>query len=111
MKVSHYTHIHTHIRPHTHTHTQLRIGQESDSDDAPTMTAPEDDDHPAVTHPPTRTGSSIRRRMTIRRRDTAPNIPKKLSPSEVRAKVVEEILNTERDYVQHLEDIVEVSFI
>ena len=44
-------------------------------------------------------------------RDTAPNIPRKLSPSEVRAKVVEEILNTERDYVQHLEDIVEVSFI
>ncbi len=46
--------------------------------------------------------------MTIRRKDTAPPQPKKLSPAEVRAKVVEEILNTERDYVRHLGDIVEV---
>ena len=46
--------------------------------------------------------------MTIRRRDSVSSIPKKLSPSEVRAKVVDEILNTERDYVRHLEDIVEV---
>ncbi len=47
--------------------------------------------------------------MTIRRKDTAPAHPKKLSPAEVRAKVVEEVLNTERDYVRHLGDIVEVS--
>jgi len=46
--------------------------------------------------------------MTIRRKDSAPDVPKKLSPSEVRAKIVEEILNTERVYVQNLEDIVEV---
>ena len=50
----------------------------------------------------------MKRRMTIRRKDSAPALPKKLSPPEVRAKIVEEILNTERDYVQHLEDIVEV---
>ena len=36
-------------------------------------------------------------------------MPRKLTPAEVRAKVVEEILNTERDYVKHLEDIIEVS--
>ena len=36
-------------------------------------------------------------------------MPRKLTPSEVRSKVVEEILNTERDYVKHLEDIIEVS--
>ena len=47
--------------------------------------------------------------MTIRRKDSAPNLPRKLTPTEVRAKVVEEILNTERDYVRNLEDIVEVS--
>lgn len=35
-------------------------------------------------------------------------MPRKLTPSEVRSKVVEEILNTERDYVKHLEDIIEV---
>ena len=54
-------------------------------------------------------GNSVRRRMTIRRKDSAPNLPRKLTPTEVRAKVVEEILNTERDYVRNLEDIVEVS--
>lgn len=47
--------------------------------------------------------------MTIRRKDSAPNLPRKLTPTEVRAKVVEEILSTERDYVRNLEDIVEVS--
>ena len=47
--------------------------------------------------------------MTIRRKDSAPNLPRKLTPTEVRAKVVEEILNTERDYVRNLENIVEVS--
>ena len=49
--------------------------------------------------------------MTIRRKDSAPNLPRKLTPTEVRAKVVEEILNTERDYVRNLEDIVEVSIV
>ena len=43
-----------------------------------------------------------------RRRDSVQSMPRKLTPSEVRSKVVEEILNTERDYVKHLEDIVEV---
>ena len=47
--------------------------------------------------------------MTIRRKDSAPNLPRKLTPTEVRAKVVEEILSTERDYVHNLENIVEVS--
>ena len=54
-------------------------------------------------------GNSVRRRMTIRRKDSAPSLPRKLTPTEVRAKVVEEILNTERDYVHSLEDIIEVS--
>ena len=43
-----------------------------------------------------------------RRKDSCPSMPRKLTPSEVRAKVVEEILNTERDYVKHLDDIIEV---
>jgi hypothetical protein len=52
--------------------------------------------------------SNSKRRMTIRRRDSVQSMPRKLTPTEVRSKVVEEILNTERDYVKHLEDIVEV---
>ena len=48
--------------------------------------------------------------MTIRRKDSMSSIsPRKLTPKEVRGKIVEEILNTETAYVQHLEDIVEVS--
>ena len=43
-----------------------------------------------------------------RRKDSCPSMPQKLTPAEVRSKVVEEILNTERDYVQHLKDIIEV---
>lgn len=50
----------------------------------------------------------MHRRMTIRRKDSAPSQPRKLTSNEVRAKVIEEILNTERDYVKHLEDIIEV---
>jgi Rho guanine nucleotide exchange factor 4 len=51
--------------------------------------------------------SHSNRRMTIRRKDSCPSLPRKLTPTEVRSKVVEEILNTERDYVKHLEDIIE----
>ena len=84
----------------------------SDSEDTtPEVTKPEQPDpvpHLRLNHAPIRSGSSIRRWMTIRRKDSAPDVPKKLSPSEVRAKIVEEILNTERVYVQNLEDIVEV---
>lgn len=47
--------------------------------------------------------------MTIRKKDSSSSsLPKKLTPEEVRAKIVEEILGTERDYVKHLEDIIEV---
>ena len=46
--------------------------------------------------------------VSHRRRDSVQSMPRKLTPSEVRSKVVEEILNTERDYVKHLEDIIEV---
>lgn len=35
-------------------------------------------------------------------------MPPNLTPNEARSKVVEEILNTERDYVKHLDDIIEV---
>lgn len=52
-------------------------------------------------------GSAKRRKTTIRRNQQQ-SAPRKLSPQEVRAKVVEEILCTEREYVQSLEDIVEV---
>ncbi|CAI8028598.1 Rho guanine nucleotide exchange factor 4 [Geodia barretti] len=51
--------------------------------------------------------SHSNRRMTIRRKDSCPSLPRKLTPTEVRSKVVEEIINTERDYVKHLEDIIE----
>lgn len=48
--------------------------------------------------------------MTIRRKDPSESsLSVKLSPEQVRAKIVEEIVNTERDYVRHLEDIIEVS--
>ena len=50
----------------------------------------------------------MHRRMTIRRRDSTPSLPQKLSPEQIRAKIVEEIINTERVYVRHLEDIIEV---
>ena len=43
-----------------------------------------------------------------RRKDSCPSMPRKLTPAEIRSKVVEEILNTEKDYVKHLEDIIEV---
>ena len=47
--------------------------------------------------------------MTIRRKDPSNStLPEKLTPAQVRAKIVEEILSTERDYVKHLEDIIEV---
>ena len=34
-----------------------------------------------------------------------------LSDNDVRSRVVQEILNTERDYVKNLEDVVEVSWV
>lgn len=52
-------------------------------------------------------GSAKRRKTTIRRNQQE-NAPRKLSPHEVRSKVVEEIFSTEREYVGSLEDIVEV---
>lgn len=54
-------------------------------------------------------GGTTRRRMTIRRKDpSSSTLPQKLSPEQVRAKIIEEIISTERDYVKHLEDIIEV---
>jgi len=53
--------------------------------------------------------NTVHRRMTIRRRDSIVAAPRKLSPKEVRGKIVEEILNTEKAYVQQLEDIIDVS--
>ncbi|XP_065840628.1 spermatogenesis-associated protein 13-like isoform X3 [Oscarella lobularis] len=47
----------------------------------------------------THEASSLSKRFSIRR--------KKLSPVEMRGKVLEEILGTERDYVSHLSDIVQ----
>lgn len=47
--------------------------------------------------------------MTIRRKDpSSSSLPQKLAPEQVRAKIIEEIISTERDYVKHLEDIIEV---
>ena len=37
--------------------------------------------------------------------------PRRLTPVEIRARCIEEILNTEKVYVQHLKDIVEVYII
>lgn len=54
-------------------------------------------------------GGTTRRRMTIRRKDpSSSSLPVKLTPKQVRAKIIEEIISTERDYVKHLEDIIEV---
>nr|WEL12751.1 Rho guanine nucleotide exchange factor 4/29 [Halisarca dujardinii] len=50
---------------------------------------------------------SIRRRKTTIRRSQKESAPRKLLPQEVRAKVVDEILNTEREYISSLEDITE----
>ena len=46
--------------------------------------------------------------MTITRRATLHERPRKLTSTEVRARCVQEILTTERQYVQHLQDIIEV---
>lgn len=48
------------------------------------------------------------RRMTITRRATLHEHPRKLTSTEVRARCVQEILTTEKQYVQHLQDIIEV---
>lgn len=53
------------------------------------------------------TASTVSRRKTIRKRDSG-DLPRCLTPEEIRAKCIEEILHTEIDYVQHLHDIVEV---
>ena len=45
--------------------------------------------------------------MTITKRSTS-DFPRRLTSIEIRAKCIEEILTTEREYVQHLKDIVEV---
>ncbi len=45
--------------------------------------------------------------MTITKRSTS-DFPRRLTSIEIRAKCIEEILTTEREYVQHLRDIVEV---
>ena len=47
-------------------------------------------------------------RKTVRRASTEGLLDKKLSRSEYRAKIVEEIVSTERTYVKYLEDVVEV---
>ena len=51
-------------------------------------------------------GRSFRR--TVRRASSEGILDKKLSRSEYRAKIVEEIVGTERTYVKCLKDIVEV---
>lgn len=51
----------------------------------------------------------LSRRMTITKRSVSDFPHKKLSSIEIRGKCIEEILTTEKEYVQHLEDIVEVS--
>lgn len=46
--------------------------------------------------------------VSHRKRDSFKSMPPNLTPNEARSKVMEEILNTERDYVKHLDDIIEV---
>lgn len=87
---------------------QLRIAQGEDEEGQGLQTKlPEDQVKVDLVKPPGKEGV-VKRTLTIRRKDGSNAEPKKLSPLEVRAKVVEEILNTERDYVTHLRDIVEV---
>lgn len=86
---------------------RLRIAQGEDEEGQSSQTkVPGDQIKADVAKPPAKDGM-VRRALTIRRKDGSNSEPKKLSPLEVRAKVVEEILNTERDYVNHLRDIVE----
>ena len=47
-------------------------------------------------------------RRTVRRGSREGILDKKLSRSEYRAKIVEEIVGTERTYVKYLEDVAEV---
>ena len=54
-------------------------------------------------------GRSFRR--TVRRASADGILDKKLSRSEYRAKIVEEIVSTERTYVKYLEDVVVVCII
>ena len=53
-----------------------------------------------------KSGRSFRR--TVRRASSEGILDKKLTRSEYRAKIVEEIVSTERTYVKYLEDVVEV---
>lgn len=62
---------------------------------------------PLQDKPPRHQGRT--RRMTITRRESVSDFPRKLTPAQIRARCVQEILTTERDYVQHLEDIIEVT--
>ena len=52
----------------------------------------------------------LTRRMTFTKRDSC-EFPRQQTPVEIRAKCIEDILNTEKVYVQHLKDIVEVYII
>ena len=48
--------------------------------------------------------------MTITKRSTS-DFPRTLTSIEIRARCIQEILTTEREYVQHLQDIVEVGVV
>ena len=86
---------------------QIRVGQE----EVENADGNEDTSVPQLQRVETNDGSvssgrSFRR--TVRRASADGILDKKLSRSEYRAKIVEEIVGTERTYVKYLEDVVEV---
>ena len=55
-------------------------------------------------------GKPTNRRRTIQKRDSI-IIPRRLTPCEIRARCVEELITTEAQYVEHLGNIIEVSHV
>jgi len=88
---------------------QIRVGQEPE---IPVNTGDEETNLPELQRVDSNDGKSVTPtrsiRRTVRRASTEGLLDQKLSRSEYRAKIVEEIITTERTYIKYLEDVVEV---
>jgi len=84
---------------------QIRVGQEHEATGT-TVTEESVPEHHRIDSTDGTPSRSARK--TVRRASTEGLLDKKLSRPEYRAKIVEEIITTERTYVKYLEDVVEV---